>query len=83
MAGLNFHCGTFTVWPLIRVAESAVVRRIGYNARCQVLEVEFSSRASYRYQAVPAPIVATFVRAASKGRYFNRQIRNRYTYRRA
>jgi hypothetical protein len=71
---------------------SAAVRRntvnstnltsVGYNRESRVLEVEFHAGSVYRYRDVPPQVFEALIRAESKGRYFTRQIRGRYEFRR-
>jgi KTSC domain len=51
-----------------------------YQDQTALLELEFRSGAIYRYMGVPAQTYQELLRAESKGRYFNQQIRNRFTY---
>ncbi|HEX2066907.1 MAG TPA: KTSC domain-containing protein [Candidatus Thermoplasmatota archaeon] len=60
-----------------RVASSSL-RSVGYDPDGQVLEVEFAGGHVYRYWQVPPQRHRGLLRAASKGRYFNRWIRERY-----
>lgn len=69
--------------PCLRVqVTSSSICTIGYSPATQVLDVVFNRGAVYRYAGVPAPIVAGFLLAPSKGRYFNGNIRNHYAFRR-
>ena len=45
-----------------------------------LLQLEFRSRAVYRYFGVPAAVHEALLAAPSKGTYFNRAIRGRYAY---
>ncbi|GAA2245982.1 hypothetical protein GCM10010430_29900 [Kitasatospora cystarginea] len=60
---------------------SSCLRSVGYDARAQVLELEFVSSAVYRYTAVPRRVHRELLDASSLGRYFNRAIMGRYEYR--
>jgi hypothetical protein len=42
------------------------------------LDLLFASGRRYRYSNVPADLAERFSRAASKGQFFNREIRDRY-----
>jgi hypothetical protein len=55
------------------------MRSIGYDETNQVLEVEFQSGAVYQYLDVRPVIHKELMAAESKGRYFNREIRDLYT----
>lgn len=46
------------------------------------MEVVFHRGALYRYVGVPALVFASFLLAASKGRYFNSNVKNRYAFHR-
>jgi len=59
--------------------ESTTMRSVGYDQTNQVLEVEFQSGAIYQYLDVRPAIHKELVDAESKGRYFNREIRDIYT----
>jgi len=61
------------------VVESTTMRSVGYDAVEEVLEVEFTSGAIYQYLEVPAAVFDGLMHAESKGRYFNREIREDYT----
>jgi hypothetical protein len=59
---------------------STVIRAFAYRPEGRELEVLFTTGRRYIYQAVPAPVVAAFRAAPSKGRYFNAHIRGRYSF---
>jgi hypothetical protein len=59
--------------------ESTTMRSVGYDQPNQVLEIEFQSGAVYQYLDVPPAIHKELMDAASKGRYFNHEIREIYT----
>jgi hypothetical protein len=59
--------------------ESTTMRSVGYDHTNQVLEVEFQSGAIDQYLDVRPAIHKELMDAASKGRYFNREIRDIYT----
>jgi hypothetical protein len=54
------------------------MRSVGYHGKSRVLEIEFDSGAVYQYVGVPARIYPQLLRAESKGRYFNSEIRDVY-----
>jgi hypothetical protein len=60
--------------------DSSVIAAVSYapGSTESVLDVEFTSGATYRYFDVPAPVVYDFLAADSKGSFFNRCIRSRY-----
>jgi hypothetical protein len=50
-----------------------------YQDSTAVLELELCTGAVYRYAAVPREVFEGLQQAESAGRYFNAQIRNRFT----
>jgi KTSC domain len=59
---------------------SSVIRSIGYDRATLTLEVEFKTGQIYRYRPVPRSKLEALKRAESKGRYFNANIRDRYSF---
>jgi lysyl-tRNA synthetase class 2 len=47
-----------------------------------ILELEFRTRTVYRYFAVPPAVFQDLIAAPSKGKYFNRNIRNHFRHQR-
>ena len=67
--------------PMVRKAvDSTTMRSVGYQAQRRILEIEFDSGAVYQVSGVPAMIYQELLRAESKGRYFNSEIRDVYPY---
>jgi len=65
------------------VVNSSSLRALGYDPEQQVLEVEFSSGALYRYEAVPPEAEQALLEADSLGRHFNQVFKpQHYRYRR-
>jgi hypothetical protein len=65
-----------------RVAvESSALREIGYEDG--VLEVRFATGRVYRYLGVPEHLYAELLRAESRGRFFNENVRDAYRFVRA
>jgi hypothetical protein len=60
--------------------ESATLRAFAYDRGREILQLEFLSRAIYHYSGVPAAVHEGLLDAPSKGRYFNRVIRGRFSY---
>jgi hypothetical protein len=60
--------------------ESTTLASVAYDDARGVLQLEFRSRAIYRYFGVPAVVCEGLLSASSKGRYFNRIIRGRFPY---
>jgi hypothetical protein len=59
---------------------STALRTFAYDESREVLQVEFLSRAIYRYCGVPGAVHEALLGAASKGNCFNRVIRGRFPY---
>ncbi len=65
------------------VVSSSSLRALGYDPEQQMLEVEFSSGALYRYEAVPPEAVQALLEADSLGRHFNQVFKpQHYRYQR-
>jgi HTH-type transcriptional regulator/antitoxin HigA len=60
-----------------RIASSAI-RDVRYSAQGKKLFVTFTTGREYVYEQVPKSVFRQFENAASKGRYFNQNIRDRY-----
>ena len=66
--------------PRLASVDSSSIAAIGYNAAERALWVQFVSGRIYRYDDVPKAVYEAFLRAESKGRYFNGAIRDRYAF---
>ena len=66
-----------TAWSPIRPA-SSVIRGAWYLPERRQLDLLFTSGRRYVYSDVPAAVASGFAEAESKGRFYNREIRNRY-----
>lgn len=62
--------------------DSAAIRDIRYETERQKLFVEFVDGDRYVYVGVPGEVHRSFLGADSKGRFFAREIRDRYPYNR-
>ena len=60
--------------------ESSSISEISYDPDLNRLRVQFHSGKEYCYDLVPASVHRAFVEAGSKGRFFARQIRDRYPF---
>lgn len=65
---------------LRELVDSSTMKSVGYQAKSRILEIEFESGAVYQYLGVPERIHEELIGAESKGRYFNREIRDVYPY---
>lgn len=59
---------------------SSNILSIGYNPETSILEVEFHQGRVYQYLGVPKGKYRGILRAKSKGKYFNRNIRNEFPF---
>lgn len=66
-----------TAWSPIRPA-SSVIRGAWYLPERRQLDLLFTSGRRYVYSDVPAAVASGFAEAESKGRFYNREIRNRF-----
>lgn len=67
----------------VTAVESTTLAALAYDGMHEVLQLEFRSRAIYRYFGVPAPVYEALRAAPSKGQDFNRAIRGIFPYSRA
>jgi hypothetical protein len=66
----------------LRPVDSEMLRLAGYDAKSEVLEVEFNSGERYRYKEVPRSEYERLMSAESIGQYMHRHIIGRYDYQR-
>ena len=59
---------------------SSSIRSVGYEVETQTLELVFHGGKVYRYSGVMEAIYLGLMRAASKGSYFHRYIKDRYPF---
>jgi hypothetical protein len=62
------------------LVESAALAALSYDDVCGILQLNFRSGAVYRYHEVPLPVYEALLAATSKGNYFNREIRGKYSH---
>ncbi len=60
--------------------ESAMIASVGFDTANQTMEIEFQSGSVYRYAKVPEPIYFGLISAESKGSFFHREIKNRFSF---
>jgi len=60
--------------------DSSNIVSVGYDSSSQTLEIEFGSGGIYQYYNVPQSIYDELIGAASKGRFFASQIKDRFPY---
>ena len=61
---------------------SSDLSSVGYDARKQILEIEFRSGGIYRFLEVPKETFSGLMESGSKGRYFAAHIRDRFRHER-
>jgi hypothetical protein len=61
--------------------DSSTVAGIGYDNTSMTLEVAFTGGTLYQYFNVPRSVYRKFMKADSKGQFFNAEIRDAYPYR--
>jgi hypothetical protein len=61
-------------------AESSMFASMNYSRRERSLTLFFSSGRIYRYGSVEPGVFRGFLKAESKGKFFNRHIRNVYPF---
>ena len=62
---------------MVRVNSSAIVA-IGYDEQTARMRIQFQQGHSYDFCRVPPNVHADFMRAYSKGIYYNQYIKDRY-----
>ncbi len=69
--------------PISRVpVESSNLKSVGFDSKTKTLEVEFRHGGVYRYLEVPDAVHAELMKAESKGRYFQTNVRNKFRFER-
>ncbi|MEK0448884.1 MAG: hypothetical protein RL088_1152 [Verrucomicrobiota bacterium] len=67
--------------PIERVpVDSSNLKSVGFDEKSRVLEIQFHHGGIYRYHDVPAETHAALMKAESKGRYFQTNIRNKFRF---
>ena len=61
---------------------STVIDRLIYNADDSTLRIIYTSGAVYDYQQVPESVYNAMRSARSKGTFLNKEIKNKYSYKR-
>jgi len=59
--------------------DSSVIAAAGYNPASQQLEIEFQNGRIYRYDGVDQAVYQELIQNRSAGRYYNREVRGRYS----
>jgi hypothetical protein len=66
--------------PAMPAVDSSVIRFLRYDARERTLQITFTSGKTYIYLDVPPKVYDAFLKADSKGEFFNEEIRDQYTF---
>jgi HTH-type transcriptional regulator/antitoxin HigA len=66
--------------PIGRRFLSSAINSVAYQARKKRLIIIFVTGKIYEYEDVPRPVYEAFLAASSKGAYFNKVIRDRYSF---
>ena len=61
--------------------QSSNLRSVGYDPITKILEIEFHSGGIYQYTNVSESIHSALINAPSKGKYFARYIKDRFSTR--
>ncbi|NQU99157.1 MAG: KTSC domain-containing protein [Parcubacteria group bacterium] len=61
--------------------QSSNINSVGYDEESQTLEIKFRSGGTYQYYGVPKSLYIDFINASSIGRYFYRNIKGKFNYR--
>lgn len=59
---------------------SSDLSAVGYDEPTSTLRIEFHSGGTYDYSSVPLAVYIELMAANSQGRYFNQNIKQRYSY---
>jgi KTSC domain len=62
--------------------QSSLLTSVAYHATAGLLDVVLTNGYRYRYLGVPPQVYVGLLRADSKGRFFNAQIKNTFPYQR-
>ena len=58
--------------------ESTALATVGYSKKLRALEIEFRNGAIYRYLEVEPALYEALLKASSKARFYDQNIRHRY-----
>lgn len=60
--------------------KSTAINELRYSARREELTIMFTDGTGYKYSGVPRNMFVAFKEAPSKGKFFNRFVREGYNY---
>jgi KTSC domain len=61
-----------------RPIASSVIAELGYDRQTSIMELKFRTGRVYRFYMIPAAVFEALLESESAGRYFNKEIRDRY-----
>jgi hypothetical protein len=64
-----------------KYVRSSLLLTVGYDEGDSLLEIQFKNSGTYRYEGVPSSVYQGLMAAESKGSYFDKNIRNKYPFR--
>jgi len=59
---------------------SSFISEVAYNKSLKIFEIRLRNGSEYSYKGIPQSVYRNFMRAKSKGEFFNRVIKNRYLF---
>jgi hypothetical protein len=59
---------------------SSNIESAGYDADAETLHVKFKNGGLYKYKSVPVQLYKDFMESESKGKFFFKEIRNKFEY---
>lgn len=65
-----------------KTPESSNIKSIVYQPALKVLQVSFNNGRIYWYYKVPREVYDNFITASSKGQYFWKNVKDKFTYKR-
>ena len=82
MRHLRLDDGVFVGEEIMQRVSSSAIDYVDYNEATAELQIAFHRTGLYTYYGVPHQVYDAFLHASSKGRFFNDNIRDRYSARR-
>lgn len=62
----------------MEIENSSCIRAFNYDRETEILRIEFIHGGTYDYEGVPEDIIRRWMKADSKGKFFNKEIRYGY-----
>lgn len=66
--------------PKMKNVDSSNIAAIGYDDELYELFVQYKNGMTYKYKEVPANIYESFLKAESKGKFMNEEVKPFYDY---